>query len=328
MSAARFNTPPAGAPYRSIFLAEDWAHQRYFGWRVAYEAEGLRVLRKGVGVLNRYLVLLTRPGLPHLPAQLSRLPGWSELHEIVLHDFDRVLGEDPVIGASRFGKAAKEDRLLNVATVVIDLCDSEETLWRALGTKGRNAVRRAEKLGAVLEEAEDVANALDRFEELSREAVARYGLRYPALSTLAKMAADGRALIYCARTGTRAAANVSVVYVAAGAGFYMHGATAKETVTGLGQFVQWQIVRHLRDRGLCWYDLGGITSKESDDPITRFKRSIGGEFVDLGNEYIFRGTLYRRALMVRSALRTFAEGKPASDIGAAGVPANVPERLE
>ena len=31
--------------YQSVFLEDGWAHQRYFGWKVALDHPGLRVLR-------------------------------------------------------------------------------------------------------------------------------------------------------------------------------------------------------------------------------------------------------------------------------------------
>ena len=48
--------------YRSIFLDEDWAHQKYFGWIIAEERAGLRLLRKKRSAFARSLVLLNKPG--------------------------------------------------------------------------------------------------------------------------------------------------------------------------------------------------------------------------------------------------------------------------
>jgi hypothetical protein len=53
---------PVKRVYRSIFLDDGWAHQKYFGWTLAKDRPGLRVLRKKRLAFTRSLMLLSKGG--------------------------------------------------------------------------------------------------------------------------------------------------------------------------------------------------------------------------------------------------------------------------
>ena len=56
--------------------------------------------------------------------------------------------------------------MLNIATYVIDLEQDEEALWKNLGPKSRNAVRKAEKDGVSFVCGEDFYAVIDCFYSL------------------------------------------------------------------------------------------------------------------------------------------------------------------
>src|SRR4051812_47054822 len=88
--------------YRSIFLADGWAHQKYFGWRVIADMPGLRVLTKRRAIFDRYLILLTKGGEAPLTGWVTRAAGKFGLSNIVVHDFDRLIVGVPIIAGRLF----------------------------------------------------------------------------------------------------------------------------------------------------------------------------------------------------------------------------------
>lgn len=57
---------------------------------------------------------------------------------------------------------------------------------------------------------------------------------------------------------------------------YLHGATSEEGLkVKAGYAVQWHVIAEARNRGLCWYDLGGI-DPVANPGVYHFKKGIGG----------------------------------------------------
>src|SRR4051794_15688575 len=119
MQEATLKRAAAGTPhsYETLFLAQDWAHQTYFGWKVSSASPSVRVLSSRRSLFQRHLVLLRAAGLDLLPSVLRSLDGLRGWREIVIHDFDKVLQEHEQFHL-RFTKASASERLLNVGTFV------------------------------------------------------------------------------------------------------------------------------------------------------------------------------------------------------------------
>src|SRR2546430_1812944 len=81
--------------YRSVFLGNTWAHQKYLGWTVVDNLPGLRVLKKSYGIFDRYLLLLTAPGTGPLEDAVARAMGPLGLSDVIIHDFDGIYSEAP-----------------------------------------------------------------------------------------------------------------------------------------------------------------------------------------------------------------------------------------
>lgn len=300
------DSQPAHA-YRSIFLADDWAHQRYFGWRVVEDLPGLRVLAKRRAVVTRYLLLLTATGRAALDKWLAAHAGPVDLTDIIIHDFDGVLSE-PVGSGRKFHRATSRERLLNIATFVIDLRQSEETLLSAMSSDYRRKIRKAEASGCTV-----TAYSMPPDEEMS-SFVAAYtsfaserGLSIPEPATIAAMYNDGRALLLVARmSGT--AINYLHLYKAGDTASFMYGVSLSKVNDGTGQYLHWQAMRHLKAEGLDWYDLGGVASTNAEDGIYTFKQRFGGHLIDLGAEWRSTSAAVERGLAMAGGLKALARG--------------------
>lgn len=285
------------APYRSIFLSDDWAHQKYFGWNVWRDAPGLRILASRRWVFRRYLILLSADGVSRLEEGLQGLTGLRFSTVVVIHDFDRLIppGDPLVIAGYSFTAAGQGQRLLNIATFVIDLTNTLDELWRNLGGKSRNSVRKAEQAELTFGPASNPSEALDVFYDQSANAISRHHLNYADKALLMKMFRGGSLDILVTQTSAQDIKNVTIIYKSGDAALYMYGSSDKDVPSGLGQYVQWRVIQLLKERGFRWYDLGGVASKSPGDPIYKFKQSIGGQAVDLGTEFCCRGAGLRLA---------------------------------
>lgn len=301
------DSQPARA-YQSIFLADDWAHQRYFGWRVVEDLPGLRVLAKRRAIVTRYLVLLAAEGRSTLDQWLAAQAGLVDLTDIIIHDFDGVLSE-PVVSGRKFHRATSRERLLNTATFVIDLRQSEETLLSAMSSDYRRKIKKAQAAGCTvtaytMPPEEVVSSFLSALADFSGER----GLSIAEPATIAAMYKDGHAILLVAGNGDEAS-NYLHLYKANGSASFMYGVNLSKVNDGTGQYLHWQAMRHLKADGLDWYDLGGVASTSADDGIYTFKQRFGGQLVDLGAEWRSTSAAVERGLALAGGLKALARGR-------------------
>ena len=280
-------------PYQSVFLEDGWAHQRYFGWKVVLDQPGLRVLRKRRAIFSRYLMLLTKGGEASLTKAVRRALRWGQLSDIVIHDFDKLFPEEAKLSGCQFRGARKGERLLNTSTFVINLALPIEVLWYKLGDKSRNMVRKAEQQGVAFTPSEDFDEALIRFYGFYANLAAKYGLIPPKEKLLRRMLCDGTAKLLLSRDARGAIIAVSILYLIKNKAYSLYIASDQNAPAGLGQFLYWKTIEYLKNGGFRWYDLGGAGEKNQSDGIYVFKKSIGGTYVDLGEEYYYCGELAR-----------------------------------
>jgi lipid II:glycine glycyltransferase (peptidoglycan interpeptide bridge formation enzyme) len=67
----------------------------------------------------------------------------------------------------------------------------------------------------------------------------------------------------------------------------MYGVSGNNRNDGSAQLLQWEVIQHLKKAGQHWYDFGGVPEVNEMNGIYRFKKSFGGEAVDLGAEYSY-----------------------------------------
>jgi len=286
--------------YRSIFLAADWAHQKYFGWKELSCEPGLRILRKGRFPVTRYLFLLERAGRDALDRQVSRCLGKAGLSDIVVHDFDDVLASGYSVESRLFRKAEQRERLLNVATFVIDLRKSDDELMARMSADYRRKIRKAASTDVEIE-----ANAnppqllINEFADELRRFAQERGLKVVDPMVLSRMYRDGNAILLVARKLGKTT-NFLHLYKAADAASFMYGVNLSKQNDGAGQYLHFEAMLVLRSQGVSWYDMGGVASSDPSDGIYRFKEKFGGEYVSLGCEWRYTGRVASALLMVRN----------------------------
>ena len=289
--------------YRSIFLADDWAHQRYFGWQVISDTRGLRILHKRRAVVDRYLVLLEAGGMENLELQVRRLTGSLGVSDIIIHDFDHVFSDAPVVHGRRFRLSEQSERLLNVATFAINLNRSDEDLMAQMNSDYRRKIWKAATKGVIVEAYSQPDEALQRqFVAAFRDFAKERNLNTIDAAVLAAMYREGHGFLFIARKQERIS-NFLHVYKAGDAASFMYGVNLSKENDGAGQFLHFQAMRQLRAAGVHWYDLGGVVLNDPSDGIFNFKQKFGGELVNLGCEWRYTGIVASAAVAVMRALR-------------------------
>lgn len=276
---------PGHSDYRSIFLADDWAHQKYFGWKVAADLPGMRVLSKPMSVFERYLVLLSGNDVEMLAEWVRHGSGAAGRRDVVIHDFSDSFAPAANGPLSGFHKSEQRERLLNIGTFAIDLAQDEDTVFGAMSSDYRRKIRKATKAGLDVEVFNKPDAALvTGFVEAFRSFAAERGLNAIDYKTVTAMYANGDAVLFVIRRGAEIT-NYLHIYTAGDAGQFMYGINPSKENDGAGQNLHWQAMRYLKRMGYRWYDLGGIASTDPADGIFNFKQKFGGQLVDLGSEW-------------------------------------------
>lgn len=289
--------------YRSLFLGDGNPHQQYYGWVVAEDMPGLRVLRKRHGAITRHLALLSSAGLQALPEAVGRAKGRLGLSDVFIHDFENLLPAAPVLEGLRFHRATDSERLLNVATFVIDVSKDEDALFSAMSSDYRRKVRKAEASGVKVEVTDNPSPSLfANFADAYASFATQRGLAPFHPEIVQRMYSQGNALLLTAARGDEVT-NYLHLYTSGDTALFMHGVNLAKENDGAGQFLHWQAIRELAKRGFTWYDLGGVATVDPANGIYNFKQKFGGELVLLGSEWRHIGAALRPLLSAASIRR-------------------------
>jgi CelD/BcsL family acetyltransferase involved in cellulose biosynthesis len=293
--------------YRSLFLGDGNPHQRYYGWRVVEDLPGLRVLAKSRGLIHRTLTLLSSAGAKEVSAAVERASRRFGLTDIVIHDFDNVLGETPLLAHRTFLLATGAERLLNVATFVIDLTRDERVLFEAMSSDYRRKIRRAEEAGIrVTVHDRPGQKLLSEFAAAFGAMAAERSLSAIDPAILSRMYQDGNGLLLVVQRGEDVT-NYLNLYTTGDTALFMSGVNPTKENDGAGQLLHWRAIQELKARGFGWYDLGGVASLDPSNGIYKFKQKFGGQLVLLGSEWRGMSRALRPLLSVYAKVRNLRE---------------------
>jgi len=164
-------------------------------------------------------------------------------------------------------------------TFLVDLRPPPEEIRAAFAQKWRNGLNSAERQGLTLDAGDDPGR-LERFAEL----FARFRERkafdldldaaFYARVARAQDSQERFHVAFAMQNGSPVAGFVGSFL--GDTAVYLLGATLEAGLKAkAGYLLQWHAVLEARERGLAWYDLGGI-DPESNPGVYRFKRGLGG----------------------------------------------------
>jgi hypothetical protein len=172
---------------------------------------------------------------------------------------------------------------------VVDLTVEESVLWSKVHSKHRNVIRNATKRGVV------VKTGIEHLETAFQ--LVRDSFRRSAEGLVGRLRVDSRMRYDTFRQQTLALGDQVTVFIAeldgvpqSGAvmpfsrhsAYYMHGGNVANPLTGSSNLLQWEAMRHFRERGVRHYDFfGGRVDPEAGskvEGIMKFKERFGGPF--------------------------------------------------
>ena len=221
----------------------------------------------------------------------------------------RLSEADPAVALfDRRGLRRLADTLQVGQTRVIDLVD-DEALLAGFDKDTRYGVRRAGREGIVVTARDDGTDvtAIDTLHELVGETQQRAGFPMPPLERYRvawrALAGQGRAVILEARREGELLASGMVV-IEGDRSFYLFSGSRREERGEPKRYasyaLQWEMMRHARDRGVRQHDLWGIAPAGAgpNHPwhgVGLFKKGFGGEEVAWAGSWdlVVDPTLYR-----------------------------------
>ena len=288
--------------YRSIFLDDGWAHQKYYGWSQIEASADLRILRKRRKLIDRFLVLTDQSDEAAADVAISKIGSALHPFEIVVHNFSQSPAAPRLIGRRRFEPVADKGRLLNIKTVAIDLSATEAQLSQNMSADYRRKIRKAATGVRIdLHEKPDAALQLD-FVTAFRQLAKERALQPLDPAVIAAMYRQGDALLFTASKDDQIS-HFLHIYCAGDSAIFMHGVNPAKGNDGAGQLIHWEAMRTLKQRGLRWYDLGGVTSFDPANGIYKFKRDFGGVNVSLGSETHYSSVGFKLAMRAVNLVR-------------------------
>ena len=159
---------------------------------------------------------------------------------------------------------------------IIDISLPEEKLLSGMKSKTRYNIRLAKKKGVEIFVTRE-QKYIDKFIDLVEQTAKRKGISFHErehyLQMFQNIPEDVLKLNVAEYEGEVIAANIVSFY--GGVATYLHGATSDQHRNVMAPFLlQWQAILDAKERGIKYYDFGGIfpeSSKGGQQGITRFK---------------------------------------------------------
>jgi hypothetical protein len=167
---------------------------------------------------------------------------------------------------------------------VIGLSADEPALWRGLSETARQTVRKAEKAGVIVEQADWLAVVNDYYrihaENYRRTGVEPHPKAY--FSGIAReMARAGHSVLWVARTaGGEPIAFHNDMHFGAGAWYHTGCSAAAALDNGANYLLFWRAMLGAKAAGRRWYDCGEIFPQggsTKQNGLTMFKTRFGGQ---------------------------------------------------
>lgn len=164
-------------------------------------------------------------------------------------------------------------------TFILDLCSPLDELRKRLDQKWRNQLNRAEKNNLKIIE-DDNRDLFDIFLKMYDQMRSRKSFQSStdvhAFKRIQKELSPGQKMkvLICERNGLPVAGLVGSAI--GDTGIYLHGATSNEGLDSKGAYLlQWRMIEWLKERGVKYYDLGGI-NPETNPGVYHFKSGLRG----------------------------------------------------
>jgi lipid II:glycine glycyltransferase (peptidoglycan interpeptide bridge formation enzyme) len=188
---------------------------------------------------------------------------------------------------AKFGFTSAPMHLHAENTWVLDISRSEEQILSGMRKTTRYLVRRGEKTDLTIETSIDPEDARVLY-RLQGETIKRHGfVGFPEKlfrNEIDIFCKDDQARVFLCKQGERVLAIAIIIFYGETAYYHFSGSVSDSRDLPFSYFLQWQIIKEAKKRGIKYYNFWGIAP--NSDPnhrfagVTLFKTGFGGEKVD------------------------------------------------
>ena len=225
-------------------------------------------------------------------------------------EFFRSIGADMIIPATTntiFRTYPDGAEAAPYGSLILDLNQPEEILWKNLHSKHRNVVRNAKKKGV------EIRSGLEYLKtayELIRDTLKRSGLGFMDLQSFERYvySLNENVKIFIAdyEGGVQ---GCSVIPYSKYSAYYVYGGSIPKPLTGANNFLHWEAIKQFREMGVNRYDFVGVRIKpekgSKQEGLMKFKERFG---VKLFQGYMWKYSLSPIKFCVYSLAVHFLRG--------------------
>ena len=166
-------------------------------------------------------------------------------------------------------------------TYIIDLTQSEDTLWSNLSASHRRKIRMARKNGITIKSGREQLKVVYR---LIRDTFKRSAKSFMSFKDFELLVVGlGEYIKVFVADYRGAAQGCAVIPFSNHSAYYLYGGSASEPVTGANNLLHWEAIRKFKEFGAKRYDFGGVRinpkSGSKQEGLMIFKQRFGGELV-------------------------------------------------
>lgn len=190
---------------------------------------------------------------------------------------------------------------------IIDLCQSEETLWSNLSTSHRRKVRLAMKHGIEIKSGIQYADTAYAFVRNTFMRSKIPFMSYGSFKRYLEGLGDNVKIFLAESNGVvQGCLVVPYSYYCA---YYVYGGSIPEPTTGAMNMLHWEAIKEFRERGVKNYDFVGVRIKpikgSKQEGLSVFKERFGGK---LSQGYMWKCSLNRLKYACYSQAVRFLRG--------------------
>ncbi len=172
-------------------------------------------------------------------------------------------------------------------TWVLDIAKSEEEILRGMRKTTRYLVKKSfgEGLRVDISESKEYARVLYGLQKETSERHGFVGFPQKLFEIeIEEFAKDDNASVFICRKGKKVLAVAIIVFYGDSAYYHFSGSTSELSKIPFSYFLQWEIIKEAKKRGMKYYNFWGIAP--NDNPkhrfagVTLFKTGFGGERID------------------------------------------------
>ncbi len=308
------NNPDGGNILQSSEMAE---LKTRGGWRPRYimaDTVAMLALERSVLGLGKFWYIIKGPGVTttqELDAFLPELKDFAEKQGAFMIKIEPeiIKTDETIVDLMKLGLLKVRNIQPNASTVFLDLSGSLDDIMAGLNQKGRHAIRRAERDGAIITRVAATDDNCEKMYELYKitaegQFTARPYSYYKHFWQSFEKAGMGQ-LFFAHYDGQLVAAAYALIL--GNKSVYKDGASLRERpVYGVSHLLQWHLIKWAKENGATIHDFCGSPPSDQinnqDHPyygFGRFKTSFNKEVTDFVGAYDIVIRPYRYRLWVQ-----------------------------